>query len=70
MRKGLLAALAAGTLTAVAVPTAAKAQSSLLPWPNDTFTVREQSTDTGRRLNLPRDSMPATRPGSPLTPRT
>ena len=31
----------------------------LQPWPNDYFTVADGTTDTGRRLNLNRASMPA-----------
>lgn len=30
----------------------------LQPWPNDYFTIKDSSTDTGRRLNLERDAMP------------
>ena len=31
----------------------------LQPWPNDHFTIADPATDTGRRLNLQRASMPA-----------
>jgi hypothetical protein len=68
MRRRLCAALAAVTLTGLAITTAAQAQSSLLPWPNDAHTVRDRSTDTGRRLNLPRDAMPRNRDGVPIDP--
>ena len=40
----------------------------LLPWPNDYFTVPDETTDTGRRLNLQRDSMPENRNGIPIDP--
>jgi hypothetical protein len=52
----------------VAIPTAAQAQSSLLPWPNDALTVRDKNTETGRRLNLPRDGMPRNAGGVPIDP--
>ena len=68
MRKGLCAAFVVATLTAMAIPTAAQAQLSLLPWPNDALTVRDPSTDTGRRLNLPRDGMPRNAGGVPIDP--
>ena len=68
MRRGLCAAVAAATLTAAAIPATAQAQSSLLPWPNDALTVRDKSTDTGRRLNLPRDGMPRNAGGVPIDP--
>jgi hypothetical protein len=35
----------------------------LQPWPNDYFTVADSSTDTGRRLNLNTNSMPANNNG-------
>ena len=68
MRRGILAAVAAATLTVVAIPAAAQAQSSLLPWPNDALTERDKSTDTGRRLKLPRDGMPRNKDGVPIDP--
>jgi hypothetical protein len=68
MRRGIRAAVAAATLAAVAIPAAAQAQSSLLPWPNDALTDRDKSTDTGRRLNLPRDGMPRNKDGVPIDP--
>jgi hypothetical protein len=68
MRRGFCAALTAATLMAVAMPTAAQAQSSLLPWPNDAFTVRDRSTETGRRLNLSREAMPRNAGGVPIDP--
>jgi hypothetical protein len=40
----------------------------LQPWPNDYFTVPDSSTDTGRRLNLKSDSMPANRLGVHIDP--
>jgi hypothetical protein len=68
MRRGFSAALVAATLTALAIPGAAQAQSSLLPWPNDAYTVRDKGTETGRRLNLPRDQMPRNAGGVPIDP--
>jgi hypothetical protein len=68
MGRGLCAAVAAATLTAMATPTAAQAQSSLLPWPNDALTRRDGSTETGRRLNLPRDAMPRNSSGVAIDP--
>jgi hypothetical protein len=68
MRRGIRAAVAAATLTAVSIPAAAEAQSSLLPWPNDALTVRDEGTETGRRLNLPRDGMPRNKDGVPIDP--
>jgi hypothetical protein len=68
MRRGLCAVFAAATLTAAAIPAVAQAQSTLLPWPNDALTVRDKSTDTGRRLNLPRDGMPRNAGGVPIDP--
>jgi hypothetical protein len=68
MRRGLCAALAAATLTAVAIPTAAQAQSALLPWPNDALTERDNRAETGRRLNLPREAMPRNKDGVPIDP--
>ena len=65
-RRGILAAVTAATLTVVAIPAAAQAQSSLLPWPNDALTERDKSTDTGRRLNLPRERMPRNKDGVPI----
>src|SRR3954469_9807132 len=40
----------------------------LQPWPNDYFTVADPSTDTGRRLNLSADSMPANKLGVHIDP--
>ena len=40
----------------------------LQPWPNDYFTVADPSTDTGRRLNLKADSMPANKAGVHIDP--
>jgi hypothetical protein len=63
-RRLAIAALAA----ALVVPASAQAQSSLLPWPNDTYTTRDRTTDTGRRLDLPRDAMPRNKDGVPIDP--
>jgi hypothetical protein len=40
----------------------------LQPWPNDYFTVPDPSTDTGRRLNLNLQSMPANKAGLHIDP--
>src|SRR4051812_5069086 len=40
----------------------------LQPWPNDYFTVADPSTDTGRRLNLNVNSMPANKLGIHIDP--
>jgi hypothetical protein len=40
----------------------------LFPWPNDYFTVADRTTDTGRRLNLARESMPRNSSGIPIDP--
>ena len=40
----------------------------LLPWPNDHFTVADDSTDTGRRLNLDILSMPRNIANKPIEP--
>ena len=82
MRRGLCAALAAATLAALAIPTAAGAQGAtpskrcdftdpavcLYPWPNDLFTKRDRATETGRRLNLKLASMPRNKDGKPISP--
>ena len=61
--------LAAAALLAVLImPTAAQAKPSLLPWPNDALTKRDKTTDTGRRLNLPRAAMPRNKDGVPIDP--
>jgi hypothetical protein len=68
MRRRLCATLAAAMLTALAIPIAAQAQSSLLPWPNDALTERDARTETGRRLNLPTDGMPRNAAGAAIDP--
>jgi hypothetical protein len=40
----------------------------LLPFPNDHFTVADPTTDTGRRVDLASDSMPANVSGTPIDP--
>jgi hypothetical protein len=40
----------------------------LQPWPNDYFTVPDQATDTGRRVNLDIASMPRNAAGKPIDP--
>ena len=52
------------------IPASAQAKPSLLPWPNDSLTKRDRSTDTGRRLNLPVAAMPRNKDGVPIDPTT
>jgi hypothetical protein len=40
----------------------------LYPFPNDYFTVRDRSTDTGRRVELAAESMPRNAAGVPVDP--
>jgi len=40
----------------------------LYPFPNDYFTVRDRSTDTGRRVELAAESMPRNAAGVPIDP--
>jgi hypothetical protein len=40
----------------------------LYPFPNDYFTVRDRSTDTGRRVALAPDAMPRNAGGAPIDP--
>ena len=40
----------------------------LYPFPNDYFTVRDRSTDTGRRVDFSPDSMPRNVAGAPIDP--
>jgi hypothetical protein len=65
MGRGLAAA---ALLAALITPTAAEAKPSLLPWPNDALTKRDKTTDTGRRLNLPKAAMPRNKDGKPMDP--
>jgi hypothetical protein len=66
MGRGLAAV---ALLAALTIPTGAQAkQPSMLPWPNDTLTKRDRSTDTGRRLDLPRSLMPRNKDGVPIDP--
>ena len=65
MGRGLAAA---ALLAALITPTAAQAKPSLLPWPNDALTKRDKTTDTGRRLHLPRAAMPRNKDGVPIDP--
>jgi hypothetical protein len=39
-----------------------------LPFPNDYFTVRDRSTDTGRRVRFAADTLPANTAGVPIDP--
>ena len=61
-----LAAIA--LLAALIIPAEAQARQSMLPWPNDALTKRDRSTDTGRRLDLPRSLMPRNKDGVPIDP--
>src|SRR3954452_2338224 len=44
------------------------ARADLMPWPNDTFTKPDPTTDTGRRLDLQLADMPANAAGVPVDP--
>jgi hypothetical protein len=75
-----LAAIA--LLTALIIPAAAQGQGTksssacdltdpavcLYPWPNDLFTKRDSTTDTGRRLDIARTSMPQNKDGVAVDP--
>ena len=83
MRRASCAALVAALLVVLALPSFAGAQGSrpskrcdftdpavcLYPWPNDLFTKRDRSSETGRRLNLKLASMPKNKDGKPISPR-
>jgi hypothetical protein len=82
MGKECRAAIAAVAIAVLAAPAGAQAQGAkpskrcdfldpavcLYPWPNDFFTKRDRETATGRRLNLRRVSMPASRSGVHVAP--
>jgi hypothetical protein len=77
MRKGLLAiSLLAVLLVPAAAADARKAKRCdpidpavcLYPWPSDLFTKRDKGTPTGRRLALPKASMPRNKDGKPIDP--
>ena len=61
-----LAAIA--LLAALTIPSTAQAKGSLLPWPSDAYTKRDKTTDTGRRLDLPRSLMPRNKDGVRIDP--
>jgi hypothetical protein len=66
MGRGLAAIV---LLAALTIPATAQAkQRSLLPWPSDAYTKRDKTTDTGRRLDLPRSLMPANKDGVRIDP--
>ena len=66
MGRGLAAV---ALLAALTIPATAQAKGgSLLPWPSDAYTERDRSTDTGRRLDLPRSLMPANKDGVRIDP--
>ncbi len=85
MAKGLAAALAAltGLLLIPAVAPAKRvagvdvrpgcdfigAAVCQFPWPNDYFTKRDRSTDTGLRLALTKSAMPRNKNGKPIDPK-
>jgi hypothetical protein len=83
MKRASCAALAAAVIVALALPSIAAAQGSrpskrcdftdpavcLYPWPNDFFTKRDRSAETGRRLKLRLASMPKNKDGKPISPR-
>ena len=69
-----MVALVTFLLAAIAVPAAQAAKkcdpidarACLLPWPNDYFTKADKRTPTGKRLDLPTGSLPASTSGQPL----
>ncbi len=65
MGRGLAAV---ALLAALTIPATAEAKGSLLPWPNDAYTKRDKTTDTGRRLDLPRSLMPRNKDGVRIDP--
>jgi hypothetical protein len=66
MGRGLAAV---ALLAALTIPATAQAKvKSLLPFPNDAYTKRDKTTDTGRRLNLPRSLMPSNKDGVRIDP--
>jgi hypothetical protein len=66
MGRGLAAV---ALLAALTIPATAQAKGgSLLPWPNDAHTKRDKTTDTGRRLDLPRSLMPRNKDGVRIDP--
>lgn len=44
------------------------ADNCMFPWPSDVFTVADDSMDTGKRVNLNQDSMPANKRGDRVDP--
>jgi hypothetical protein len=65
----LIALLAvAGSASAAAPCDPLDRSACLYPWPNDRFTTKDRSTDTGRRLDLPRRGMPRNTAGMPIDP--
>ena len=69
MGRGLAAFRAACCCCCIRWPTAAQAPDrACCPWPNDTLTKRDKTTDTGRRLNLPTAGMPRNKDGVPIDP--
>ena len=76
MTRKVCAALIACATLVVCAPAAQAAKcdpigggACLLPFPNDYFTKRDASTETGRRLNLQRAVMPANKDGVRIDPR-
>ncbi len=72
--RGVIAAVALGLLAPGAAPAAScdefDPSACLYPWPNDRFTKRDPTTDTGRRLNLGLLQTPRNVAGKPITPRS
>ncbi|WP_035526295.1 hypothetical protein [Haliea salexigens] len=44
------------------------AENCMFPWPSDVFTVADESLETGRRVNLNQESLPANRRGDRVDP--
>jgi hypothetical protein len=68
MRVWIAAAAAALVVVLPAAPAAA-AQSPLLPFPSNAYTVKDASTPTGLRVHLTKAEMPRNKDGVPIDPR-
>jgi hypothetical protein len=56
------------TAALFALPASAQGATTLLPFPNDSFTKADKSTDTGKRLSFRASQMPANNDGKRLDP--
>jgi hypothetical protein len=69
MRARSVAALIAVAVSLTTGAAAAQAAKSLLPFPNNTLTVRDKHTPTGRRVHLVKAQMPRNKSGVAIDPR-